>query len=334
MHLADRVPAKMPPIAHVKVADLAPGALGQCFHDGAVAVVIEGSAAVASLWHGLTTQNADMPWTAPLYELSVNLQAHDDLTETLGDVFYFKPGRHAYIARKIEICVEGQELVARPTTFHGRHGNWTMGAELREECWRFSAAIMEAIAPARGSHGPFRAVVQQLKYHESVAGHDALFQMMHNSLGSWGRIGYRLDQRREEMRGPLGRRGICDALALFSLIPLLRFPIDGLNGAAAHLDKRSMVPEGYRLIVKPHVDTRYFSALCGSRHNLRTEVFVDGQWVLLPINQDDIAVFPGSAAKSAYGIAPTLHRVIQADDASLPIDDPGPSNMTLLLGAK
>ncbi|EQA98515.1 hypothetical protein V475_12760 [Sphingobium baderi LL03] len=323
----------MPPIAHVNAADLAPGALGACFHDGAAAVVMTGDPGVASLWRSFARQNVDLPWQAPLYELSANLRAHDDLTETLGDVFYFKPGRHAYIARKIEICAEGLDLVARPTTFHGVHGDWTMATELREACWRFAAAVMTAIAPREEKHPPFRAVVQQLKYHESVAGHEALFRMVHNSLGSWGRIGYRLDQRREEMRGPLGRRGVCDALALMSLIPLLRGAIDGLNGAAAHLDPRGNVPAGYKLIIKPHIDTRYFSALCGSRHNLRTEIFVDGQWLPLPISQDDVVIFPGSQAHKAYGIAPTLHRVIQARDAG-DMDDAEPSNITLLLGAK
>ncbi|MGC4250694.1 MAG: hypothetical protein QM605_04300 [Sphingobium sp.] len=329
-----QVSAKMPPIAHVSAADLAPGTLGQCFHEGAAAVVIEGNPAVSSLWHSLAEQNVDMPWTAPLYELSVNLRPHDDLTETLGDVFYFKPGRHAYIARKIEIRAEERGLVTRPEAFHGRHGDWTMAADIREQCWRFSAAIMEAIAPRPEKHRSFRAVVQQLKYHESVAGHEALFRMMHNSLGSWGRVGYRLDQRREEMRGPLARRGLCDALALFSLVPFLRAPIDGLNGAAARMDKRGAVPEGYRLIVKPHFDTRYFSALCGSRHNLRTEVFVEGQWLPLPISQDDIVIFPGLGAKNAYGIRPTLHRVIQADGEPASRFDSGTRNLTLLLGAK
>ncbi|MBB6192023.1 hypothetical protein FHS51_002255 [Sphingobium wenxiniae] len=44
-------------------------------------------------------------------------------------------------------------------------------------------------------------------------------------------------------------------------------------------------------------------------------------------------IFPGSQAHKAYGIAPTLHRVIQARDAG-DMDDAEPSNITLLLGAK
>ncbi|TWH96552.1 hypothetical protein IQ35_00483 [Sphingobium wenxiniae] len=72
------------------------------------------------------------------------------------------------------------------------------------------------------------------------------------------------------------------------------------------------------------------STLSGNQH---TEIFVDGQWLPLPISQDDVVIFPGSQAHKAYGIAPTLHRVIQARDAG-DMDDAEPSNITLLLGAK
>lgn len=331
-------PARTPPIVHMDMSHLSPGILGRHFRDGAVAAVIGGNGEVASLWQALIGHEADMPWKSALYDLCANLMPHDDLTRTLGDMYYFKPGRHSYIARKIEIRPEGRELKATPDTFRGSHGTWRMSEQLRERCWHFSLSIMNALAPADrdpgAPWGELKAVVQQIKYHDSVAGHEALYLMVRNSLGPWARIGYGLDRRREELCGPLGRRGIADTLALLSLLPPLRFTIDGLNRLAGHFDRRAMVPDGYHLLVKAHVDTRYFSALCGSRHNLRTEVFADGRWLPLPVNDTDIIVLPGSRARMAYGIRPTLHRVLQARDGGPAVLGKDSPNVTLLLGAK
>lgn len=303
-----------------------------------MAAIIKGNDNIECLWRSLACNDVDLPWNAPLYDLSANLVPHDDLTQVLGDMFYFKPGRHSYIARKIEICVDEGRYVTRPAIFQGQHGRWQMNEQQREACWHFSIEVMKALAPPETEDAELasdlKAVVQQLKYHDTAAGHDALFQLLRNSLGPWARIGYGLDRRREELRGALGRRGISDTLALLSLLPPLRPPINGLNHLAAYFDKRGVVPEGYRLLVKAHIDTRYFSALCGSRHNLRTEVFVDGAWMPLPISQSDLVIFPGSRARMAYGILPTLHRVLQAEDEAPFGVEPGPANTTLLLGAK
>lgn len=95
-----------------------------------------------------------------------------------------------------------------------------------------------------------------------------------------------------------------------------------------------MVPEDYELVSKAHVDTRYFSALCGSRRNLRTDIFVDGGWAPLPVNNTDIVILPDLRSKMAFGIAPTLHRVLQAKDDGAATDEPDLGNVTILLGAK
>lgn len=328
----------MPAITHIDIANLAPGSLAKCFAEGAVAVVIGGTDSISSLWRSLGADDAHLPWKSSLYDLSMNLLPHDDLTEALGDIFYFKPGRHSYIARKIEIRAHGRQFSMTPSSFRGQHGAWTMSDQLREQCWDLSVAVMKALAPPdaedNGRIDRMRAVVQQLRYHDTVADHEALYKMMYNSLGGWGRIGYGLDRRREELRGPLARRGISDALALLSLLLPLRASINGLNRLVGHFDKRGDIPDGYTLLVKPHIDTRYFAGLCGSRHNLRTEVFMDGAWLPLPINDTDIAVLPGSRAARAYGIQPTLHRILQANDGASSSAITSPANITLLLGAK
>ncbi|SCW72549.1 hypothetical protein SAMN02927924_02360 [Sphingobium faniae] len=334
-HFRPKTSRSTPAIVRVDASEMSPGSLGRYFHDGAAAAVITGSEWISPLWQSLVANDVVMPWTASLYDLAINLRAHDHITEALGDVYYFKPKRHSYIGRKIEIRSDEGQLSITPASFRTRHGNWQISDQVREQCWRFSMAVMRALAPSGAGEAQFddvRAVVQHLRYHDTVDSQNSLYVMVHNSLGAWGRIGYGLDRRREELRGPLGRRGISDALALLSLVPPLRVAIDGLNNLAGRFDKRGVVPDGYFLLSKEHIDTRYFSALCGSRRNLRTDIFVDGAWLPLPVNSTDIVIIPGVRAKLAYGIQPTLHRVLQADDEHGAGADA--ANVTLLLGAK
>lgn len=327
-----------PAIVHLDASDLSPGRLGEYFRAGALAAVVRGNDWIYGLWQSMIANDAQMPWRASLFQLAENLMPHDSLSESLGDVYFFKPGRHSYIGRKMEIREEGQGLSTTPAIFTNPRGNWQMSDQLRGQCWGFSMTVMRALAPADTPPSGVRAVLQHLRYHDSAAGNQALYAMVHNSLGGWARIGYRLDQRREEMRGPLGRRGVSDTLALLSLLRPLRAAVDWLNRLAGRLDERSKVPEGYCLLSKAHVDTRYFSALCGSRCNLRTEIWVDGAWLPLPMNNSDIVIFPGLRARAAYGIEATVHRVLQAtepDGAPSPAPLlPETANTTILLGAK
>ena len=130
------------PIAYLDSSEIIPGRLGQCFREGAAAVIIAGDPAVAELWQLLMAEPSTMPWMASLYQLAANLLPHDDLTEALGDVYYFKPGRHSYIGRKIEIVADGETLVARPDRFDQPGGDQQMAVDLIEKCWRFCSIIL------------------------------------------------------------------------------------------------------------------------------------------------------------------------------------------------
>lgn len=325
-------------IVRLDAAELVPGRLGECFRAGAVAAIISGAPAVSGLEQRLLAEPATMPWTSPLYQLATNLLPNDDLTEALGDVYYFKPGRHSYIARKLEIMAQGATLAVRPSGFRTGEEDQPVPADLVADCWQFCSLLLASLRPlSAGSIDtgpPVRVCVQRLKYADSQASHQALFAMVRNSLGPWARIGYALDRRREEMRGPLGRRGVSDALALLELVPLMHRPIGWLNGVAARHDTRGNLPPGASLLVKAHLDTRYFSALCGTRHNLQTEVWAGNRWLPLPLNHDDVAVMPGAIAQKRLGIKATLHRVLQTDAQANDGIDPRLRNVTLLLGAK
>lgn len=325
-------------IVHLDASELQPGRLGQEFRGGAAAVVIKGDPAIRSMWDELMAEPERLPWSSPLAELSTNLCPHDDLTESIGDVFYFKPSRHSYIARKIE--VQGRtdnDLTVSPCGFNHGDQTYQVPPDLMARCWRLTRDILLSMGPpAAGRIDPaskFRSVIQHIKYQNSAAAHQAVFGMMRNALGPWARLGYVLDQRREEMTWPFARRGVCDALAIFSLVPLVGLPlIRWLSAALTRYDKFAGLPAGYQLLVKGHIDTRYFAALCGTRDNIITQVFAAGKWLTLPISCDDVAILPGMHAKAAFGIEPAIHRVLQSDQAVS--GDPRMCNVTLLIGAK
>ncbi|KQX19479.1 MULTISPECIES: hypothetical protein [unclassified Sphingomonas] len=323
-------------IKHIPASALGPGVLGECFREGAAAVVVEGDPAVGTLWRQLMAEPQSMPWASTLYDLSANLLPHDDLTKALGDLYYFKPGRHSYIARKIEISMDDAGLAVRPERFRILGEDVAMNAPLIDDCWAFASSIMAALGPTcdgREFPDSYRVAVQRLKYHESHAGHEALFRMVRNSLGPWARLGYMLDRSREEMRGPLARRGVSDAFALLSLIPFFRWCLTRLHAVQTEAGGVD-VPDGCHVIVKAHIDTRYFSALCGNRYNLKTEIWTNSRWLPLPIDCENVAIVPGSGALTSYGIQPTLHRVLQEEAVSEGQVDPLLRNVTLLLGAK
>src|SRR3546814_11176065 len=71
-----------------------------------------------------------------------------------------------------------------------------------------------------------------------------------------------------------------------------------------------LIDRGERIFEAPHYDLRYFSGLCGSRQNVRTEIYAEGSWMELPIGLDSITIIPGTLAQRAFGLQPTLHREI------------------------
>src|SRR3546814_4319533 len=67
----------------------------------------------------LENPQEQLPWEAPLIDIARNYHGHGDITASLGDVYYFQPGHHSYIARKIELAraAEDGSLESRPSTF-------------------------------------------------------------------------------------------------------------------------------------------------------------------------------------------------------------------------
>jgi hypothetical protein len=278
-----------------------------------------------------------------MLDMARNLLANDDVTQALGDICYFRPGRHSYIARKIEIQRDSNgRLGVSPRMFRQGEASITLAPDVVEACWRLSNRIMQSLVPRHGvSDGTdadiaagYRVAVQRLKYIDRADDLAALLRMSRTSLGPWARIGQWLDRRREALHGPLDRRGLCDLLALAGVVPPFTQLIGWLDALAARWDRRAVVTPGYELLVKPHVDTRFFSALCGTRENVRTEIFVDSRWQGLRISCDALIVLPGRLATESFGIRPTLHRVVHSDAGWQLGNAPRIRNTTLLFGVK
>lgn len=328
-------------IGEIAFEDLMPGVLAAQFLAGKAAVLVRCPDVIAELWQGLMEDEREqLPWQGPLIDIARNYHGCSDITVSLGDLFYFQPGQHGYIARKIALSRSEEDgtLVARPSFFVQGGDRFATREQVLDLCWSIGHRLMTAMAPADAPFvdDGYTVAVQRLKYQRSVEDLDRLDALARNSLGRWGRAGFSLDQRRLEAAGPLQRKGVSDAYGIVVQIPALRSMASGLNRIFSRRDQRKHVPDGLRLIEAPHYDHRYFSALCGQRKNIETHIFVNGAWQNLPVSMDTLAILPGSIAADRLGVPHTLHRVVHigGDDESpehCPADQRG-QNVTLLIG--
>ena len=322
-------------IVEICIDDLRPGILAERFKDGAAAVIITGDESIRRAWELLIHDPSEqLPWQAPLIDIARNHLNGENITEILGDMYYLKPGRHAQIARKIELVRDpgDERIVCHPAAFHQDGNIYAPDPDTLDHCWKISEQIMQAIKPAAADMPPYRAVVQRLKYQEHAEDNKKLFALAQSSLGRWGQIGYAIDGRREVARGALAPWGICDLFALLSLISPLRGGLDALNRICARRARQDDLADDEDVIQKAHCDSRFFSGLCGLRNNVRTDVAFENRWVEVPVGLESIVVIPGKLAEVHFGIPPVLHRVIQGDSRTN-TGEPSP-NVTLLFGAK
>lgn len=324
-------------IAELTYQDLEPGALARLFRAGHPAVLVRCPEIVGPLWRGLLEDPAEqMPWEAPLVDMARNYHGSGDITASLGDLFYFQPGRHGYIARKMALSRDTREgrVTMRPAHFVQGAGHYAPRQALLDQCWALGAQLMAALAPEGSPPAMFQVVVQRLKYQETMGDFDRLGALARNSLGRWGRAGCALDERRWQAAGALSPRGLSDLYGLLADAPVIGRLAQGLNRLALRRDRSRAIAPGQRLIEGAHVDYRYFSALCGQRDHMLTQVFADGRWIDLPIDRATLAVFPGSMATQAYGVRHVLHRVLHVEKEDQGgTGNPRTDNVTLLIGS-
>ncbi|MCB4859922.1 2OG-Fe(II) oxygenase family protein [Sphingobium sp. PNB] len=323
-------------IAELAYQELEPGSLARLFGAGHAAVLVRCPEIVAELWRGLLEDRAEqMPWEAPLVDIARNYHGSGDITASLGDLFYFQPGRHGYIARKMALSREAgkDHATVRPAYFVQGGEHYAPGQALLDRCWAIGWRLMTALAPEGTPPGDFHVVVQRLKYQESAGDFERLGALARNSLGRWGRAGCALDERRWQAAGALSPRGLSDLYGLLADVPVLGRLLQGINRLLLRRDRSRDIAPGQKLIEGAHFDYRYFSALCGERTQMLTQVFAGGRWIDLPIDRATLAVFPGSMATQAYGMQHVLHRVLHVEKPGQTGGDPRTDNVTLLIGS-
>jgi hypothetical protein len=323
-------------ILEMSIDELSSGSLRAAFASGAHAVVIYCGAEVKRLWAGLLEDEREqLPWEAPLLDIARNHHGSRHVTSTLGDLYYFQPGEHGYIARKLQLTKsEDGALQVKPDQFWQGPDSFVTPRDTLDHCCDLAARIMDALGPSASQTPAYKVVVQRLKYQASHADFDKLADLARDGLGRWGRVGFNVDRNRQDAAGPFRRKGWSDLFGLFMLSPWLSRLARQGNSWFVRSDPYHRSRLGDRVVEHPHHDARFFTGLCGARDNVRTEAFIDGAWQELPVNLDALTILPGRKAEGLFGLKPTLHRVVQT---SAPVTQANESarttNVTLLIGA-
>jgi hypothetical protein len=323
------------PIISVEPANLAPGSLAELFSKGALAVMVECPSTLRTLWSGLLeNQDEQLPWCGTMGDMARNHYAGDGLGEHVGDMFHYTPYRIAYTARKFELVQDPatSQIVSVPEHFIQGTKRFKTPSPVLEICWKMIHDIMDWLGPPTRPPARFQAVVHRLKYESDLQLTDQHYALTKSAIGRWAQLGFDIDKMREEARGPLDHKGISDICAVLSLSPPLGKVVERMNRAFARNDARRALPQGARLIGKPHHDGRFFSATCGERSHISTEVYDGRHWIELPVDCHHLVVIPGLQAQTAFGLKPTLHRVLHRGESASAADEG--SDITLLLGSK
>jgi len=332
---AARSARTLEPIVRLASAVLLPGELFELFSTGAAAVILPVGIPLHRLWTRLVEQTDErLPWEAPLIDIARNHHGSANLSQSLGDLAYFQPGLHGYIARKIEIAEdEAGGLEATPDHFVQGTGRYDIPPQLVEDCRAITDMIMAALTPPDRPIPRYRTAVQRLKYQADLADMERLETMTGNSLARWCRLGFRIDVARGTLNPKLSRKGLSDALALLTLVPALRGLVRWIDRRFGDPTKAPPPTPGARLVESAHVDERYFSALCGTRDTVCTQIHCGGRWHDLPMDLDALVIFPGKHSTRDFGLSPALHRVVYSGRRPAKPVDPRTGNVTLLFGA-
>lgn len=324
-------------IGELDLQDLVPGSLARLFNAGCLAVVVRCPDLVAALWRDLLENPEErMPWESPLVDIARNYHGDRDITKSLGDLFYFQPGRHGYIARKMALtCTDGERGVAvQPPSFVQGRQQYSPTQPVLDRCWSTGQRLMAALVPEGKPPVPFKVVVQRLKYQERFSDFGQLQALARNSLGRWGRAGCALDKERERAAGMLSPRGISDLYGLLAHVPAVGRLMQWVNTMLQRHDRSRSIGAEQHLIEAAHYDNRFFTALCGRRDRIVTQIFDGDAWVDLPIGLTEFAVFPGTLSAKSYGVPPVLHRVVHVGEArASDAPDLRTDNVTLLIGS-
>jgi hypothetical protein len=302
-------------IVEISAGELRPGRLSELFRAGALAVILVDDPRVSELWSAFVpspesgADAARQAWESGVFDLARN-HSRGDLE--CGDMLRFVPGGYGHFARKLVVFSDPHsgELKSIPEGF------WTQGRRIAPDpralgtAWQLMAEVVAGLSPS-GLGRPYELRIEQLKYPASPEELEQVTALLADAAGRWTQLGQRLDAAKALAAGAFDRKGLRDLFGWSSLVPALRRFLDPLNARLRRSGSKD-VPEGSRMIGRPHVDrSKFLSALASDRDTICTEVYDGHRWLELPLRRDALALLPCSKLEAALGIAPTVHRVLQ-----------------------
>lgn len=292
--------------------DLTPGRLGQWFHGGAKAILLNDSRA-RDIWRRLfhTPEHATsgtttslLPWDSNLLEMAQN-----HLTGNLetGDMLRFIPGGIGHIARKMTlISAPDGSIETMPAHF----SDFSISQDTLRLTWDLMTDVLRSTFPAQSSLPPYAVTLEMLKYPLSFDDVEQVAALLSDASGIWTRHGMRMDTWKVQATGFFAVRYLRELFAFASLVPGLHGLLQLLNTRMTPFSSQH-VPPGSRIIGDPHYDgTKILTALLSERETLTTEIYTGEHWAELPLDSDRLAIFPAQQIDPNFGILPTLHRVL------------------------
>jgi hypothetical protein len=323
--------------------DLTPGKLGELFCRGAKTILIVDDSRVGWLWQELVGRDAETAanvgstlklWETNIRNIARNHRSGDILA---GDMLRFVPGLYAHLARKIILFPEadGKEFRTVPEYFWVDNQPMMFPKATFHVAYELISDIITSIFPA-AYNSPWQSdtcvAIEILKYLNTPEDADQMSTLLADAGSRWTLMGHRLDTHKAMAVGAFNTRFVRDLFAFASLIPGVRRWLHMMNRLARSYESKN-VPETFRVIGKPHVDSgKIFTALVSDREELKTEVYDGNRWLELPLTPRSIAIFPSPALSKECGIAPTAHRILQRT-AKRCRDNLHKPNITLIFAA-
>ncbi len=310
---------------------IVPGRLGECFRNGAKAVLLDDPRA-ADIWNrllGPLSQEASsaggslLPWEDNLPQMAKNHLAGNIFA---GDMLRFIPGGIGHIARRIILVpTEDGSIDTIPTHFSGK----SIPEDVIRPAWELMTEVLRSTLPVHAPLPPYRVTIEMLKYPNSFDEVEQIVALLSDTLGGFTRLGMRMDTWRWHATGLFSAPYLREILAFGSLVPGLHKLLNTFNRWMTPANNRR-VPEGTSVIGGPHTDgSKIVTALLSERETLTTEVETGQRWVGLPLSTDRLAIFPSARLDPRFGILPTRHRILIQTQPL--VEQPVKRNITLSL---
>lgn len=311
--------------------EIVPGKLGECFRNGAKAVLLDDPRA-ADIWNrllGPLSQEASSgsgslpPWEDNIHQMAKNHLAGNIFA---GDMLRFIPGGIGHIARRIILIpTEDGAIDTIPSHFSGK----SIPKEVVRPVWQLMTEVLRSTLPAHSPLPPYRVTIEMLKYPNSFDEVEQIVALLSDTLGGCTRLGMRMDTWRWQAAGLFAAPYLREIVAFGSLVPGLHKLLHTFNRWMTSANNRR-VPEGTTVIGGRHTDgSKIVTALLSERETLTTEVETGQRWVELPLSTDRLAIFPSARLDPRLGILPTWHRILIQTQP--PIEQPVKRNITLSL---